>query len=221
MIDKFKVSELFSSIDGEGKRVGLPATFIRLTSCNLECSYCDSNYAVHPEENDYNLMSLDDILDTVKEVGWKNITVTGGEPLIHSNIDVLLSTLSNKGYDVNVETNGSVRVDQHRYRNVWFTVDYKCPSSGMIDKMIYDQFYTLSDKDVIKFVVGSEKDLKVATECAIDFHKHTGAQIYFSPVFNTISYETIVNHILNNKLDFVKFQVQLHKIVWDPNKRGV
>lgn len=216
-----KISEIFLSIDGEGKRAGLPTVFVRLFYCNLRCSYCDSLYAIDDKQGTYTEMTMHEVIEKIESYKIKSITITGGEPLYCSEIDKLLSLLSDKGYDINVETNGSIDVSNHRYRNVWFTVDYKCPSSLMESKMLLDQYNDLHSEDVIKFVIGSQEDLETAYKLSCKFHNKTKAQIYWSPVFNTISYSDIVDYIIKNRLYFVKFQLQLHKFIWDPNKRGV
>lgn len=213
-----KVVEIFNSVEGEGKRAGLPATFIRLFGCNLRCSYCDSMYAV--EGTDYTEMPIQQIMDKVEEIGCPNITVTGGEPLIHKDIIGLLTVLCDSGFWVNVETNGSIRIP---YRTVddrlFYTVDYKTGSSGMLNKMDTEMFKRLSRSDVLKFVVGNEKDLNEAQLFCKDLISHP--QIYISPVFGQIEPEKLVEFILTNKLWDWKVQLQLHKFIWNPQERGV
>lgn len=214
-----KVVEIFKSIDGEGKRAGLPTTFIRLYGCNLRCSYCDSQYAW--SGNNYEEMSVDEILTAVKELGITSITLTGGEPLIHKDVKELLSKLVECKFDVNVETNGTQDIDIYRSisDDIWFTVDYKCNSSLVSDKMNEDIFkHQLKDKDVLKFVVGSDEDLKQALD-VIKAYK-PNAQIYFSPVFG-FDASKIVAFLLAEKLYNCKVQLQLHKYIWDKDKRGV
>lgn len=211
-----KVVEIFNSIDGEGKRVGLPTTFIRLHGCNLNCSYCDTRYGC--EGRDYTEMSVEEIVDHVKEIGCKSITVTGGEPLIHPHIKTLLKCLSNEGFWVNVETNGTMDIIED-IGHVFYTVDYKCPSSNMNNCMSCN-FDRLRYPDVLKFVVGSTEDL-LSAKTFLDNHPDLCCDVYFSPVFGKIDPKDIVEFILNNRLWNVHVQLQLHKIIWDPNKRGV
>ena len=133
----------------------------------------------------------------------------------------LLTLLSDKGYDINIETNGSIPLkgyDELR-PNVWFTMDWKCPSSGMVDKMFSDNLSLLTEDDVLKFVVGNEDDLQEMNYIITKFEPK--AQIYVSPVFGEIELEEIANYILDNSLENVRLQVQLHKLVWDPEERGV
>lgn len=213
-----KVVEIFNSIEGEGKRAGLPATFIRLFGCNLRCSYCDSMYAV--EGADFKEMSVDEILEAAEEIGCPNITITGGEPLIHKDITNLLESLCKRGYWINVETNGSI-VPEYRTLDsrLFYTIDYKTSSSGMKDKMSEKAFESLRAIDVVKFVVGSEEDLQEAMK---EFLRIEGQPtIYVSPIFGKIDPKDIVDFVLRNKLWNWKVQLQLHKFIWNPEERGV
>lgn len=213
-----KVVEIFKSIDGEGKRTGLPTTFIRLFGCNLHCSYCDTRYGC--EGNDYTEMSVQEIVDKVGELGLDSITVTGGEPLIHEDILQLVDCLSYNGYRVNIETNGSVDLRTiPRFRKLFFTMDYKCPTSLMENKMNLDNFKYLVKKDVLKFVVGSIQDLDKAREIIMKYNPC--CKVYISPVFEKIEPQEIVEYVLKNNLNNCYVQVQLHKIIWNPEERGV
>lgn len=214
-----KVVEIFNSIEGEGKRAGMPCTFIRLYGCNLNCSYCDSRYAC--EDNNYTLPTLQEIMQKVDDFKCPHVTVTGGEPLIQPGIDVLLHILSRYGYYVNVETNGSCPLTI-RYSNMFYTVDYKTFSSGMTDKMNPETFENLRNEDVLKFVVGSQKDLVQAMEFERSLvHEPPGLSVYVSPVFGKIDPKEIVEFMNENKLWHWKLQLQLHKYIWDPDMRGV
>lgn len=213
-----KVVEIFKSIDGEGKRAGLPTTFIRLYGCNLNCSYCDTRYGC--EDDNYTIWSVDSIMDTIRTFGIQSVTITGGEPLIHPGIHKLINTLLESGYWVNVETNGSIWIGQFpKHKNLFFTMDYKSPSSGMEKRMILENLSLLTSKDVLKFVVGSEEDLNRSLEILEQYQPD--CQIYFGPVFKEIEPKAIVDFILYHKLNNCKVQVQLHKIIWDPKERGV
>lgn len=214
-----KVVEIFKSIDGEGKRAGLPTTFIRLYGCNLNCSYCDTRYGC--EGDNYTEMLLSDIMDRVKELGLKSVTLTGGEPLIHEGIKDLIKSLSDEKYDINIETNGSVDISRFVMcaGDVFYTMDYKCNSSEMSPKMILSNFRNLRKKDVLKFVVSNEDDLDQARK--VIGLTGTRAQIYFSPVFGKIEPREIVDYILAHNMDNCKVQLQLHKIIWEPDTKGV
>lgn len=219
-----KVCEIFRSIEGEGLRTGLPAVFIRLHGCNLRCSYCDSMYAV--EGGDYKQMNVTQVLDAVKKFsGITHVTLTGGEPLIHQNVEDLLCQLSGNGYRVNIETNGTVPCKWH-FPGLFYTMDWKCKSSGMSVKMKMENFETLGSEDVLKFVVGTIEDLE-ETETVVKSlaeKKDDMPHLFVSPVFGNLSNEEIVNWLLNSNImvkNNVRFQVQLHKIIWDPERRGV
>lgn len=218
-----KVVEIFLSIEGEGKRAGLPCVFVRLAGCNLHCSYCDTRYAC--DDAIYTEFTPEQVVESVEYFDCKNVTITGGEPLIHEDIDKLLRLLSIQGYEVNVETNGSVIVTNHlvapQYAlgKVFFTIDYKCPTSGMEPHMQLSNLMMATENDVIKFVVGSRHDMERALE--IIKMTYTVGQIYFSPVFGSIEPKEIVDFILEHKMHNAHVQLQLHKFIWDPEKRGV
>ena len=221
MENKYKVNEIFLSIDGEGYRTGLPVVFIRLYGCNLNCSYCDTRYSC--EQQEYKEMSLYDILAQVLSYGVPRVTLTGGEPLIHPGVKDLIVSLVANDIEVNIETNGAVDLDEFiefKYNSkVVFTMDYKCKSSGMEDKMILSNLEFLQPKDVIKFVVSNYNEME-KMEYILESGK-CKAQPYVSPVFGAIEPSELVEYILDNKLNNVKVQVQLHKIIWEPTKRGV
>lgn len=222
-----KISEIFMSIEGEGVRTGAPSVFVRLFGCNLRCSYCDSMYAV--EGNDFREMTITDVIDSIRNFNVSNVTITGGEPLIHPGIQDLLNQLDQQGYEINIETNGT-RPKFKDYKNVFYTMDWKSISSGENSKMDLNKLMDLSQKDVVKFVVANPSDLQEASnviETLENHFKNLGKSLpyfYVSPVFKTMAYEDMVNWILSNQTmvrNKVRFQVQLHKIVWDPNARGV
>ena len=232
-----KVCEIFRSIEGEGLRTGLAAVFVRLHGCNLRCSYCDSMYAV--EGHDFEQMNVLQVLDAVEsyrgESGIQCVTVTGGEPLLHAGIGELLRALSENGFLVNVETNGTVPCKWH-YPGLFYTMDWKCESSGMSAKMRMENLETLGANDVLKFVVGTERDLEETARVVDELSRRKSAvsaadktslgmpHIFVSPVFGKLKYEKIVEWMLSEKVmvqNNARFQVQLHKIVWDPDLRGV
>ena len=219
--NKYKVNEIFLSIDGEGYRTGLPVVFVRLYGCNLNCSYCDTRYSC--EQQEYKEMSLYDILAQVLSYGVPRVTLTGGEPLIHPGVKDLIVSLVANDIEVNIETNGAVDLDEFiefKYNSkVVFTMDYKCKSSGMEDKMILSNLEFLQPKDVIKFVVSNYNEME-EMEYILEASK-CKAQVYVSPVFGAIEPKELVEYVLENKLNNVKVQVQLHKIIWEPTKRGV
>ena len=232
------VSEIFYSVDGEGARTGAPTIFIRLFGCNLKCTYCDTRYACEaetPDENGiigYDLMDFDRILYNIRRYEpCKCITLTGGEPLIHPAAAELVTVLRENGYWVNIETNGSIDLEpfiaeqdklgpKKSSMDYFFTMDWKSITSGECAAMLKSNLDLLESTDVLKFVVGNDDDLNQMKKLLEDY-PDIDAQIYVSPVWGEITPAYIVEYILDNQLVYVKVQVQLHKIIWHPDKRGV
>lgn len=216
-----KVNEIFHSIDGEGLRAGELATFIRLAGCNLRCSYCDTAYAL--TANDGEEKSIEDIISIVKKIGYKNITLTGGEPLIHKDVKTLVERLTKAGFYVNIETNGSVDISDFLMKNVLITCDFKTNSSGCSDKMILENINNLRESDVLKFVMG-KNDKEQVKEILVKMNPK--CYIYLSPIFGEIEPCELVEfqkECFKSGIDTSKLrvQLQLHKYIWDPNKKGV
>lgn len=231
--DSLPVSEIFYSIDGEGCRTGAPAVFIRLFGCNLKCRYCDSKYACDASEGKFMNMTIEEIVKAVQEYEpCKCVTLTGGEPLIHKPVKQLVTLLRHYGYWVNIETNGSidlasfVKAQEEEYgpkkcaMDYFFTMDWKSFSSGEADKMLESNLDVLTTNDVLKFVVSTHADLD-QMKIVLDSHPDLAAQVYVSPVWGEMTPAHIVDYIKDMKLVYVRVQVQLHKIIWHPNKRGV
>ena len=219
----FKVVEIFESINGEGRRVGQLAIFIRLQKCNLNCSYCDTRWA-NGDDAPYTLMSEDEIYDRILKSGIKNITLTGGEPLLHKDVEILLEKIGNKpNLSLEIETNGSIELEKFsKLKNPpLFTMDYKLPSSKMENKMCLDNFKYLTSKDTVKFVVGTIEDLKKAKEIIERYSLIGKCAVYFSPIFNSIDPIEIVKFMKENRLNGVNLQLQIHKFIWDPESKGV
>lgn len=221
MKDKLVVNEIFGSIDGEGIRTGELATFIRLAGCNLRCSYCDTDYSLTIKDGKE--MSIKEILDKVKEIGYRNITLTGGEPLIHKNVEQLIDSLIENGYKVNIETNGAVDITKYTSKNVLLTMDYKTNSSRMMKYMLNKNIALLREYDVFK-IVCSKNDFNDIKE--ILKNNDIKSYIYLSPIFNEVEPYELVEFLKElNKEGFntskIRIQIQLHKIIWEPNKRGV
>lgn len=214
------VNEIFYSIDGEGYRTGELAVFIRLAGCNLNCSYCDTRYAI--KSNSGTKMMIDEILEEVKKYDCKNITLTGGEPLLHSNINELIYKLIENNYKVNIETNGALDITNYLNKCL-ITMDYKLPSSGMEKYMILDNLEKLTENDVLKFVA-EETDFEKIEEILKKYK--IKSYIYISPIFGRIEPKRIVDFMKHlNKIGIntekIRVQVQLHKVIWNPEKRGV
>ena len=220
MLLSMNVIELFSSIDGEGKRQGFLTTFLRLHDCNIRCSYCDTLYSYGPEST-FESMSVQAVADAIEQLENHRITITGGEPLLQEPAIIELIdelTRRNHRYDFNIETNGTIIPSFHR-DNVWFTYDYKTPSSLAEDTMNLDIFKVSRKQDLIKFVVGSVEDLACMRRMINQYP--TKAQIYVSPVWGKIEAAAIIDYMKEHNLQNVRFQLQIHKFVWDPDAKGV
>jgi 7-carboxy-7-deazaguanine synthase len=220
---KFKVVEKFISVNGEGPLSGQLVVFIRFAGCNLNCSYCDTAWA-NKEDVPYDFMTPVDIYKYIKSTQIRNVTLTGGEPLLQEGIIELLEALSkDMSLHIEIETNGSVLIDKFsRLENPpSFNMDYKLPLSNMEDKMNLNNFKYLSYNDTVKFVASCMEDLQ-RTKYIIDkYELSSRTNVYISPVFGQIDLEKIVEFMKDNKMNGVNLQIQLHKIIWDPNKRGV
>ena len=221
-----KIVEIFDSIDGEGIRAGQPATFIRLAGCNLRCTYCDTTYALFGEETpcEYTEMTIEEIVSKVNR-NYNRVTLTGGEPLVHKDSVKLIKKLMDIGCEVTIETNGAADITNiPRDDKLFFTIDYKLPSSGMDDKMIWDNFLNLKPCDVIKFVVGRDEDIELMIETVKKLRKlyKEMPHIFIGAVYGMYDNSDLVNVILSEPvLSDARLQLQLHKIIWDPNERGV
>ena len=245
------VIEIFASIDGEGSRQGLLTTFLRLHDCNIRCSYCDTTYSYgidsiftemtvaevanvieslgnhrititggEPLLQESAVVELIDELNRRKaETMQDNTSGQAGSTCI-IDIDKFdkREMLNNSLYDFNIETNGTIIPSFHR-DNVWFTYDYKTPSSLAEESMNIDIFKVATERDLIKFVVGSPEDLDCMRRI-IDQYP-TAAQIYVSPVWGQIEAVLIIDYMKAYNLQNVRFQLQIHKFVWDPDTKGV
>ncbi len=221
---KDKVVEKFTSINGEGNLAGQLAVFIWFAGCNLNCSYCDTSWA-NKEDVEYDWMSANDIYEYIKSTGIRNVTLTGGEPLLQEGIYDLLTLLdSDNLLRVEIETNGSVEISNFTgiYPNPpVFTIDYKLHSSGMEHKMILDNFKHLKQGDAVKFVAGAAQDLETVKYLLDKYDLTSKACVHISPVFGKMDMDTIVEFMKQNKLNGLKLQPQLHKLIWHPDTRGV
>lgn len=209
------INEIFHSIQGESSHTGRPCTFVRLTYCNIRCGYCDTEYSFYEGRE----MSLDEILDTVKGYGCKLVEVTGGEPLFQPNVHPLMRRLCDEGYEVLLETGGSLDIGSVDLR-VRRIVDFKCPSSNMTKKNLWSNVEHLRSGDEVKFVIGNREDYDWAKAKLQEFKILDRCPALMSPVFGEIEPITLAGWILDDKLD-VRFQIQLHKYIWTPETRGV
>lgn len=220
----FNVAEKFVSINGEGTKAGQPAVFIRFTGCNLRCSYCDTKWACDEKTAPHTKVSAEEIYTYIKETGIKNITLTGGEPLIQENIKELLEIIcADRELYCEIETNGSV--DLKLFCDIenrpTFTMDCKLMSSNMEEFMCADNYSLLNKNDTVKFVVGGKADLFDAKKIMEKYNLISRVNVYISPVFGEINPQEIVEFMIENKLNDVNLQLQLHKIIWDPDMKGV
>lgn len=221
----FKVIEKFISIDGEGPTAGELAVFIRFWGCNLRCTWCDTKYSFEGNEN-FEVLNAMEIYNYIKQNQCKNVTLTGGEPLLQKDIKELLSILSeDESLLIHIETNGSINISdfkkEHKNRNISYVVDFKLPMSEMTEKMCCENFLYVGDKDVYKFVIASKTDLELAYEIVVKYALTSKCLVYFSPVVDYIDPKHIVDFMKDKKLNNVRLQLQLHKIIWSKDARGV
>ncbi len=213
---KIKINEIFYSIQGESTKAGLPCVFIRLTYCNVRCVYCDTEYAFF-EGTDY---LIDDIINDVKRFNCKLVEVTGGEPLFQRNVHQLMKKLCDEGFEVMLETGGSLPI-KNVDKRVKVIMDLKTPYSGMEKKNRYENLKYLKTTDEVKFVIGSREDYDWAKEKINEYDLTIKVQqVLFSPVFEKVENIELANWILEDKLN-VRLQLQLHKYIWEPETRGV
>ena len=211
---RLKITEIFYSLQGEARNVGLPTVFVRLTGCPLRCSYCDTAYAFTGGE----WMSIEAIIENLKHYKTSHITVTGGEPLAQKNCITLLQKLCDLGYDVSLETSGAVLVDQVDSRVVKI-LDVKTPASNEEAKNKLENFAFLHAEDQIKFVICDENDYLWSKQIIEQHQLESKCEILFSPGHEQLEAAILADWILRDQLK-VRFQVQLHKYLWG-DKPGV
>lgn len=218
----YKLAEHFISINGEGQRAGELALFLRFEGCNLRCSYCDTAWACG-EDAPHELVSLSRITEIAEEAlqnGVRNVTLTGGEPLLQPHINDVISRLSELGMQTEIETNGAIPLrDFCAPLRPVFTMDYKLPSSRMEQHMCVENFALLREADTVKFVCGSREDVLRAKEIAEQYKPQ--CPLYLSPVFGQIDPAEIVEIMKEQKMGRFRLQLQLHKFIWHPDTRGV
>jgi 7-carboxy-7-deazaguanine synthase len=210
-----KVNEIFYSIQGESTMAGRSCVFVRLTNCNLRCTYCDTEYAFY----EGNSMSLDEIISEIEKYNCNLVEITGGEPLIQANVLHLMRILSDKDYLVMLETSGSLPIAVVDKR-VKIVMDLKTPSSGMVQKNLYENIKFIKRFDEVKFVIGNREDYDWAKNIINEYSLLDKATVLMSPVFGKIQNIDLANWILEDKLQ-VRFQLQMHKYIWHPETRGV
>ena len=206
-----EVVETFVSINGEGQRAGQLACFIRMKGCNLNCIYCDTKWA-NQEDTAFQNKTKEELYEWVKSTGVKNVTITGGEPLLQKNIGALLELFAeDDDLFVEIETNGSVDITPFLYEK-------NTPSFTF---MLVDNYQHISKKDTVKFVCRNEEDFYQALSVMKEHSLIEKTKVYLSIAFGELSSEEMVELMKKEKLNGVNFQLQMHKYIWDPNKTGV
>lgn len=211
---RLKITEIFYSLQGEARNVGLPTVFVRLTGCPLRCTYCDTAYAFTGGE----WMDTASVMDEVKQYKTKHITVTGGEPLAQKGCIELLKQLCDAGYDVTLETSGAILLDSIDERVIKI-LDVKTPASNEDSKNKFENFSLLSAEDQIKFVICDEKDYLWSKQFIKQHQLGDICEILFSPSHDQLDSTALADWVLRDQLK-VRFQVQLHKYLWG-DKPGV
>ncbi len=209
------INEIFHSIQGESSYMGRPCIFVRLTYCNIRCSYCDTEYAFFEGKE----RTIDEILAEVRKFGCRLVEVTGGEPLFQENVHELMTRLCDEHFEVLLETGGSLdigRVDR-RVRRI---VDFKCPSSNMVKKNLWANVQDLRSGDEVKFVVGNREDYEWLKQVIDQHGMLQRCPVLISPTFGSLEPATVAEWILADRLD-VRLQLQIHKYIWSAEAKGV
>ena len=210
------INEIFYSIQGESSRAGTPCVFVRLTACDLRCSWCDTPYAFHEGRK----MAVDDVVAAVEPHGCSQVEITGGEPLLQEDVYPLMDALLTRGYTVMLETGGHRSIERVP-APVLKIVDVKCPGSGEADKNDWRNLDRLAPHDEVKFVIKDRADYEFARDVISHHNLATkAAAVLLSPVHGALDLQTLSEWILADRLP-VRLQPQLHKYIWDPNRRGV
>ena len=209
------INEIFHSIQGESSHMGRPCVFVRLTYCNIRCSYCDTEYAFYEGKE----TPIDEIVASVRRFGCKLVEVTGGEPLFQANVHELMTRLCDEGYELLLETGGSLDIGgvDERVRRI---VDFKCPSSGMMNKNLWENVKYLNARDEVKFVVGNREDYDWSKRMIAEFEIDRRSPVLMSVVFGKLEPVQLSEWILSDNLN-VRFQLQMHKYIWSPETKGV
>ena len=206
------INEIYHSIQGESTWAGIPCVFVRLTFCNLRCTYCDTEYAFYEGEK----MTLDAIVEKVEGFDCKLVEITGGEPLLQKQVLPLMTRLCDLGHTVLIETSGASDISPIDSR-VHRIMDLKTPSSGESERNLYANIQHLTDRDEVKFVIGSREDYDWVKDRIAEYDLPSICTVLVSPVFGKINTPDLVAWIVEDGLD-VRFQLQMHKFIWDPKK---
>lgn len=207
-MNRLRITEIFLSLQGESRTVGLPTVFVRLTGCPLRCGYCDSSYAFQGGE----WMGLDAIVAEVGKYAVKHVTVTGGEPLAQRDCIGLLGMLCDRGFEVSLETSGALDVSAADPR-VIKVMDIKTPGSGEVEKNLYGNIAHLQAHDQVKFVICNRNDYEWAKDALVKYNLPEICEMLFSPEYTALAPRELAEWIIADRLP-VRFQLQLHKILW-------
>ena len=210
-----KVNEIYYSIQGESSFSGIPCIFVRLTYCNLRCSYCDTEYAFYEGKN----LEINQIIEKVNSFKCNLIEITGGEPLLQNDCIKLIEELEKNNKRVLIETGGSLTI-KNISKKTHIILDLKCPSSKMEHKNLWDNLNYIKKTDEVKFVIGNKSDYNWSKKIINKYNLENKCLILMSPVFGEIDNKKIIDWILKDNLN-VRFQIQLHKKIWDKDKKGV
>ena len=210
-----RITEIFHSIQGESSFAGMPCTFIRLTGCNLRCTWCDTEYSFYGGTE----MTAGEVYTEIEKIGCKMVEFTGGEPLLQKAVYPLIAELLDREYTVLVETGGSINLSNLDPRAIK-VMDIKCPGSGMQDKMNFANIDLLTGRDEIKFVILDQNDYNYAKNIIEKYNLTLKTNVLVSPVYGRLDLKTLAEWILRDKVN-VRFQIQLHKYIWGPEMRGV
>lgn len=210
-----RVHEIVRTLQGEGTRTGLPCTLVRLSGCNLHCAWCDTPHA----RTGGDVLGLDEVLRRVEELGCRRVEVTGGEPLTQPATPELLRRLLHAGCETLLETNGSIDLTPVE-RHVVKIVDFKCPASGEHNANHWQNVHHLTARDEAKFVLADRRDYEFARSAVAEHALLEKCAVIFSPVFGRLEPAVLAEWILADRLD-VRLGLQMHKMVWPNQDRGV
>jgi 7-carboxy-7-deazaguanine synthase len=210
-----KINEIYASIQGESSHTGLPCVFIRLTGCNLRCSWCDTAYAFYEGSN----LTLKDTILQVESFSLPLVEITGGEPLMQEDVYLLMNELLNKGYQVMLETGGALSIEKVPEKVIKI-LDIKCPGSGEEKKNNLENLKFLAPHDEVKFVLLDRADYEWSRDLLGKYNLPNYVEVLFSPVYDKLKLKDLSQWILEDKLP-VRLQTQLHKVIWSKNATGV
>ena len=207
--ERLRLTEIFLSLQGEARSIGWPTVFVRLTGCPLRCHYCDTAYAFHGGD----WWTFDAILEEVARHGARHVCVTGGEPLAQKRCVALLARLCDAGYEVSLETSGAIDIGEVDPR-VSRVLDIKTPASGEVGRNLWSNLPLLTPHDQVKFVICDRADYEWSKGVLAEHRLAATCDVLFSPSFGQVSPRELADWIVEDRLP-VRFQVQLHKLLWD------